>query len=75
MVKCFTGRTALIEAFYYQLMKLALEVETEDVDYCKKMMEIFVGYERFGEGELRDEIFSDFQYRKFFKDFVEIVDK
>jgi len=54
VVKCFTGKTALIEAFYYQLMKLALEVETDQVDYCKKVMEMFVSYEYFEEGELKD---------------------
>jgi hypothetical protein len=32
-----------------------------------------VQFDLFGEGELEDDLFSDFQYRKFCKDFIEIV--
>ena len=31
--------------------------------------------ELFEEGELQDEVFTDFQYRKFLKDFLEILSK
>lgn len=75
VVKYFQGTQALVGAFYYQLMKLALELQPEEVNYRDLIFDKFVRFELFGQGELEDDIFSDFQYRKFFKDFIEIVEK
>lgn len=43
VVKSFTGHTALIEAFYYQLMKLVIEYDNEDNFYKQMVFEKIVG--------------------------------
>ena len=33
MVKIFSGPDAVLKVFYFQLMKLSLEIEVEEIDY------------------------------------------
>lgn len=44
------------------------------MDYRNIIYDSFVKYDLFEEGELGDQYLSDFQYRKFMKDFIEIVE-
>ena len=47
VVKVFSGEFAIVEAFYYQLMRLALDVDVKDGNYKDILMETFVSYEVF----------------------------
>ena len=53
-------------------MKLALEGEDSE-DYVGLLKDKFVSFDVIEQGQLEDKFLSDFQYRKFFKDFVDIA--
>ncbi len=71
-VKIFTGENALLKAFYFNYMKLALEGEDSE-DYIGLLKDKFVSFDAIEQGQLEDKFLSDFQYRKFLKDFVDIA--
>jgi hypothetical protein len=48
VVKYFEGPYALVGAFYYQLMKLSLEIEAENVNYRELIFKKFVKFDLFG---------------------------
>lgn len=52
MVKEFEGEDALLKAFYFNVMKLAFEIECEETNYVDVVKVILLSEQEFGDGEL-----------------------
>lgn len=75
IIKEFRGEDSIIRAFYYQLMKLACEIEIEGKDYMEEMKDMLIGENLFCLGELTDKYYTDEQYRSYLTEFLKAVEE